>query len=52
MCHVTTILPISTSITCPECRGDGEIDHMQPNPCGDTQYRRCYKCKGTGKVKT
>jgi DnaJ-class molecular chaperone len=39
-------------ITCPVCRGDGEIDYKADNPCGDTQYRPCWKCNGKKTIPT
>jgi DnaJ-class molecular chaperone len=48
MCRTTTILPVHVwiDVPCPACDGAGEIDHAGANPCGDTQYRTCYKCDG------
>lgn len=48
MCMMTTILPVHVygNVTCPACDGLGEIDYMLSNPCGDTQYRTCWRCSG------
>jgi DnaJ-class molecular chaperone len=43
-----------TTISCPECRGDGAIrdSHWKPkeNNLGHQGYRPCRRCGGCGKI--
>ena len=48
MCHMTTVYRKFVQVKCYTCGGLGEYDHKGSNPCGDTQYATCRRCKGTG----
>lgn len=50
--------PATTTVTCPECHGDGSHDVMDPGPYSVTAIEprwttiKCDRCDGTGDVTT
>lgn len=51
VCHGTGAAPGTEPETCPECKGSGQVQHVQNTPFGRmVNTRTCGRCGGTGKI--